>query len=261
MDTSTTPHIYDYPTPPYDAVMPADVQHVVLWIAIVALSGFVALALWQSLKQKSALPLLYLVAGFCTILLEPLVTHMGHAVHPEIGQIMLFKTADRGIPWHIALIYTFYFGGVYMFLMPKLLKPDVSSGFVWKSYFIICVMAYAIEVIPVQMGLWVYYDHQALWLWKGGMPLFWTFVNASCIFLPMGLMVLLRSAIKGVGQLLVIPLSVMGANMAHFGAGVTYYNAVNSSASTGLIELSGVASVAMALLIVHICAVLITQRK
>ena len=261
MDTTVPTHTLDYPSAPYDAIMPADAQHVVLWIAGIVLAGFFAVALWQAMKQKSALPVLFLVAGFCTILLEPLVTHMGHAVHPEIGQINLFKTADRAIPWHIAMIYSFYFGGVYMFLLPKLLSEQVTRAFVWKAYFAICVLAYLIEIVPVQIGLWVYYDHQALWIWRGGMPLFWTFVNAACIFFPMALMKLLSPSLTGVGQLLVIPLSMMGANMAHFGAGAPYYNAVNSAASPMLIELSGVASVALAFLVVHICAVMIARPQ
>ena len=249
----------DYPSAPIDAVMPAATQQVTLWIAIVALTCFVLYAAWKSAQQKSALPLLYFIAGFCTILLEPLVTHMGHAVHPEIGQISLFKTADRAIPWHIALIYSFYFGAVYLFLMPRLIKPDVSSGFIWKAYFTICALAYVIEIVPVHLGLWVYYDKQALWLWKGGMPLFWTFVNAACIFFPMALMKLMYASLTGIKQLLVIPLSVMGANMAHFGAGVPFYNATNSDASSALVELSGLTSVALALLIVHICVCIIVR--
>lgn len=254
-------HVSDYPQAPFDAVMPAQAQHVTLWIAIVMLAGFVLYGLWRCVQEKSALPVLYFVAGFCTILLEPLVTHMGHAIHPPVGQINLFTTADRAIPWHIALIYSFYFGAVYLFLMPKLSSGTATRGFVWKAYFCICVLAYLIEIVPVHLGLWVYYPTQALWIWKGGMPLFWTFVNAACIFLPMALMTLLWSSLRGIGQLLVIPISVMGANMAHFGAGVTYYNAVNSDASFMLIQLAGLASIALAFLIVHICAVIIVRPQ
>jgi hypothetical protein len=250
----------DYATAPYYAVMPAATQHAVLWIAAVVLAGFVIIACIKGWREKSALPLLYLVAGFCTILMEPMVTHMGHALHPLIGQITLFKTADRAIPWHAALIYSFYFGGVYLFLMPKLVHPNVTSSFIWKSYFVVCGLAYLLEVIPVQLGLWVYYDKQALWFWKGGMPLWWVFVNAACIFWPMALMKMMRSHLKGLGQLLVIPLSVMGANMAHFGAAVPFYNATNSTASDWLVELSGLISVAMALLIVYICTRIFTNR-
>ncbi len=253
-------YVSDYPTAPYDAVMPAATQQTVLWIASVALAGFVVVGCVKSMRERTALPLLYLVAGFCTILMEPLVDLLGHAIHPVIGQISLFKTADRPIPWHAAIIYSFYFGGVYMFLMPKLMKPNVSSGFIWKCYFIVCVLAYLLEVLPVQAGLWIYYDKQALWFWHGGMPLWWVFVNAACIFWPMALMKILKPALTGFGQLLVIPLSVMGANMAHFGAGVTYYNAANSTASDGLVDLAGLASVGLALLIVHLCVRIFTGR-
>jgi hypothetical protein len=241
--------------------MPTEAQNVTLTIAVAFLIGFLLYASFRSVKEKSALPLLYFVAGFCTILLEPLVTHMGHAVHPEIGQLTLFKSADRAIPWHIATIYSFYFGAVYLFVLPHLLKPGVTSSFVWKTYFCICAFAYLIEIVPMHYGLWIYYDNQALWLWKGGMPLFWTFVNSASILFPMALMKLMQSSITGVKQLLVIPLSVMGANMAHFGAGVLFYNATNSGASDLIVELSGLGSVALAFLLVHICILIIARQN
>lgn len=247
-------NISDYPQAPFDAVMPAAAQEIVLGIAIVALGGFFILSLIQALRTKSFLPPLFLVAGFVTILLETLVTHMGHAVHPEIGQISIFKAADRAIPWHIVLIYSFYFGAVYMFMFERIRNGTFTSAFVWKSYFFTCALAYCIEIVPVHIGLWVYYDHQALWLWKGGMPLFWTFVNAGCIYMALTLIKLFYPILKGWKALLVIPLSAMGAQMGHFGAGFPYYNAVNSAAPIWLIELSGLASVGLALLIAFMCS-------
>lgn len=250
--------ISNYPQAPLDAVMPAAAQEIVLGIAIVALSGFFILSLIQARKTRSLLPPLFLVAGFVTILLETLVTHMGHAVHPEIGQISIFKAADRAIPWHIVLIYSFYFGAVYMFMFERIRTGTFTREFVWKSYFFTCALAYCIEIVPVHIGLWVYYDHQALWLWKGGMPLFWTFVNAGCIYMALTLIKLFYPILTGWKQLLVIPLSAMGAQMGHFGAGFPYYNAVNSAAPVWLIELSGLASVALALLIAFMCSRLLS---
>lgn len=134
-------YIPDYPQAPFDAVMPAAAQEIVLWIAIVALGLFLLLGAWQSVKHRTALPLLFFVAGFCTILLETLVTHVGHAIHPEVGQIMLFKTLDWAIPWHIALIYSFYFGGVYLFMFSRIREGTFTRDFVWKSYFFTCALA------------------------------------------------------------------------------------------------------------------------
>ena len=247
-------NIPDYAQAPFDAVMPAAAQEIVLWIAIVALSGFFIVSLIQAARTKSLLPPLFLAAGFVTILLETLVTHMGHAIHPEIGQITIFKAADRAIPWHIVLIYSFYFGAVYMFMFDRIRNGGFTRAFVWKSYFFTCALAYCIEIVPVQIGLWVYYDHQALWLWKGGMPLFWTFVNAGCIYMALTLIKLFHPILRGWKALLVIPLSAMGAQMGHFGAGFPYYNAVNSAAPIWLIELSGLASVGLALLIAFMCS-------
>ncbi len=243
---------------PVGAVMPAAAQEIVLWIAIVALGAFLLLGLQQSIKHRSALPLLFFVAGFVTILLEPMCTNFGHAIHPEIGQISLFKTFDRAIPWHIATIYSFYFGGVYLFMFRRIRENGFTRDFVWKSYLSICALAYAIEIVPVHIGLWVYYPPQALWVWSGGMPLFWTFVNAACIFMGLTLIKVFYPLMQGWKQLLVIPLSAMGAIMGHFGAGFPYYHAANSAASPMLVELSGLASVGLAFLIVFLCTRLLS---
>ncbi|HKY90766.1 MAG TPA: hypothetical protein VJM11_06985 [Nevskiaceae bacterium] len=253
-------YVSNYPQAPFDAVMPAGPQEIVLGIAAVALAGFVLLALAMCVKHRTALPLLFLVAGFCTVLLEPMVTHVGHAIHPEIGQIQLFKTHDRAIPWHIATIYAFYFGGVFMFMFSRIREGRFTRDFVWKSYFFTCALAYLIEIVPVHVGLWVYYEPQALWVWKGGMPLFWTFVNAGCIYMALTLIKLFYPVLRGWKEILVVPIAGMGAIMGHFGAGYLYYNAANSAAPQWLVEAAGLGSVGLALTITWFCSRLLAAN-
>lgn len=250
----------NYPQAPYDAVMPAAAQEIVLWIAAIALGAFVLIALAMCVKHRSALPLLFLVAGFCAILLEPMVTHVGHAIHPEIGQIQLFKTLDRAIPWHIATIYAFYFGGVFMFMFSRIREGRFTREFVWKSYFFTCALAYLIEIVPLQIGLWIYYEPQALWVWKGGMPLFWTFVNAGCIYMALTMIKLFYPVLRGWKEVFVVPVAGMGVIMGHFGAGYPYYNAANSAAPQWVVEAAGFGSVAMALTIVWFCSRLLAAN-
>jgi hypothetical protein len=248
----------NYPQAPFDAVMPATAQTATLWIAVTVLALCGLIAIWQSVKKRSMLPVLYLVGGFVAILLEPLVTHFGHAIHPPVGQISLFTTADRAIPWHIALIYAFYFGGVFMFMNDRIRRGAFTQAYVWKSYFFVCGLAYLIEIVPVHIGLWVYYPPQALWVWKGGMPLFWTFVNAACIFMPLTLIKLAYPLLHGARQILVVPLIAMGAQMGHFGCGFVLYNVANSAAPAWLVEVAGLLSVAMAFGLVFLCARLLS---
>ena len=245
---------HDYPQAPLDVVMPATVQSVLLSVSMVTLIIFFIVALIQCRRHKTFLPVLFLIGGFFTIPMEPLVDLLGHAVHPEIGQISLFKVGNRAIPWHGAVMYAFYFGGVYMFMLPRIMANHFTVAYVWKAYLTTTVLAYLFEIVPVQWGLWVYYDQQALWFWKGGMPLFWPFVNSIAIFVPLTLIKLCYPILKGWRQGLVVLLSPVGALAGHFGAGFPFYNAANSAASRLVIELSGVLSIGLCFLIIYICA-------
>lgn len=71
--------------------MPAAAQDIALWLCVTILAVFVVIAVRMSAKHKTLLPVLFLIAGFCTIVLEPIACHLGHAFHPEIGRFTLFK--------------------------------------------------------------------------------------------------------------------------------------------------------------------------
>lgn len=253
----------NFPAPPVDAVMPVAAQDIALWLSAAILAVFVVIAVRMSAKQKTLLPPLFLIAGYCTVVLEPIVCHLGHAFHPQIGQFTLFKTNNVAVPVYIAIIYSFYFGGVYMALFSRIVNDSFTSAYVWKAYLIICAMAYLIEVVPVSVGLWIYYDPQTLWLWKGGAPLFWAFANPACIVVPLALIKFLYPILKGWKQLLVLVLSPMGAVMGHLGVGFPFYSIANSSASANplLVQLSGLLSLGLALLVVYICIKIMTCTR
>jgi len=249
----------NYPGPPVDAVLPAGPHEVILWITLAVLAACLLIALKVSLREKTALPVLFLLAGFCTIPLESLVCHLGHAWHPVIGQNTLYTSYGVSVPVYIALIYSFYFGGAYLAMYSRLQgKQPFTAAWVWKAYFVTCALAYLIEVVPLQLGMWIYYDKQALWLWHGGMPLFWTFVNAACIFGGLTLIRFFMPVLRGWKQILVVLLSPVGVIMVHLGTGFPFYMATNSDASQSMVELGGAVSVALALLMVAACTRVLT---
>ena len=249
----------DYPLAPFDAVMPAMAQNVLLTLVVIALAAYSVYALVLAKKYNSALPLFLLVGGFAACLMEPVITHLGHVIHPEIGQISLFKTNNRAIPLHIALIYPVYFCTAFFAMYSRIHKQSFDAGYVWKSYFITCVLAYLLEIIPVSIGLWVYYDNQGLWIWRGGMPLFWTFVNACCVLVSVTLVKICYPLLQGWKAALVIILVPAGGFMGHFGAGFFIYNVVNSGSPQWLVEVCALLSVFTALVIVALCARLLSN--
>lgn len=234
--------------------MPALPQTVALYVGGFAVAALLVIACGQWRRYGSIVPVLLLIGAFCTVALEPIVGVLGHGFHPVIGQVPLFTTLGRTIPLHIGLVYTFYYGSMYVFLYPTLRAGVVSRAFTWKLFWATAVGAFVFEVIPLQAGLWVYYEPQALWLWRGGMPVFWVVANAVSLIVPLTLIKAFLPVCMGWRQWLVVPLSPMGAIMGHVGSGFPFYIAANSGGSQWLVELGGVASFALALLVVGACA-------
>jgi len=235
-------------------VMPALPQTIALYVGAIAVTALLVIACRQWRHYRSFVPVLLLLAAFCTVALEPIVGVLGHGFHPVIGQVPLFTTLGRTIPLHIGLVYTFYYGSMYIFLYPTLRAGAVSRAFTWKLFWATAVGAFVFEVVPLRAGLWVYFAPQALWIWHAGMPVFWVIANAVSVIVPLALIKAYLPVCTGWRQGLVVPLSPMGAIMGHVGSGFPFYIAANSGGPQWLVEAGGVASFALALLVVGACA-------
>lgn len=242
-----------------DVPMPVLAQTIALAIGGIAVTAFLIIACWQARRYRSALPPLFLLAGFSTVALEPIVDVLGHGFHPLVGQITLFSALNRSIPVHIALVYTFYYASMYILLFPRMLQGGLSTGLIWKIFWTTVMAAFIFEIIPLQAGLWFYFDRQALWIWRGGMPIFWIFTNTVSILVPLTLIKLYLPKLSGWRQILVIPLSPVGAIMGHLGTGFPFYIASNSKAEQWLVDVAGIASLGLVLLITGLCAHLLAQ--
>ena len=242
----------NYPVAP-ETVMDPVAQSWAIGIGVVGLVISLIIGGRMSVKYNTVLPLLFPIAGFFCSILEPIVCILGHCVHAVSGQLTLFETNGRPIPLHLSLAYALYFGPVWMALFKRAVDHGLTNNFLWKAYAGTAVFAVLFEILPVQYGLWMYYDRQALWLWKGTVPLFWAFCNPVNMWVSFALILKYRHLLTGVRSLLLIPLTQVGVYMGAMGAGFPYFNAANSTASQAMIELSGIASVLLGLGIVAAC--------
>ncbi|HKQ81377.1 MAG TPA: hypothetical protein VJS42_04225 [Steroidobacteraceae bacterium] len=252
--------VVDYPVAP-DLAIPEKLQTLFLYLTIVAAAAIVVVALRMAVQRRSAVPVLMAIGGFAAILMEPVVTFLGHAVHPKTGQIVMFEMVSRAIPWHIGLGYMAGFGAFYLFLYARFLDGTLTTATVWKATLITAGCYFIGEAYPVQQGLWVYYEYQPLWLWKGTAPVTWNILNSTSMLASLTLMLVALPYLRGIAQLLLIPLAIAGAYMGHMGAGFPMYNVINSTASPWLMELAGVASVLMALTIVWLCSMVLVRES
>ncbi len=252
----------NFPVPPA-AVMPEPLQTIVFWVTVIGALVVLSYSLLMAKKHGSAVPVLMVVAAGAAIPLEAIVTFLGHVIHPPEEAMILMEAVDRTIPWHMLFIYVIGFGVMYLVLFSKSQSGPIPTSFVWKTWGVGVVFYILMEIYPVQAGLWVYYDDQPLWLWKGMAPLTWSFLNSTCELMGATLILLIVSKLKGWKQILLIPLAPIGSLMGHMGAGWPMYSVMNSSASTDflILQASGVATIACAFAIVWIAATILGQPR
>ena len=242
----------NYPVAP-STVMDPVAQNWALGIGIVGFIVCLIVGARMAIKYKTPLPLLFPIAGFCNSILEPVVCILGHCVHSVSGQMTLFETNARPIPIHLSLCYALYFGPVYMVLFQRAVTHGLTRSYLWKAYFGAAIFAVLFEIAPVQFGLWSYYDKQALWVWKGTVPLFWVLCNPVNMWVSFALILKYRHLLTGFKSLLIIPLAQVGVYMGAMGAGFPFFNATNSSASQMMVEAAGLMSVALAFAMIGAC--------
>ncbi len=245
---------------PPELTMPEPLQTIFFWASLV---GAVAVLLWgvaMGIKRRTAVPALMVLGGFTAIIMETVVTFLGHAVHPPIGQIMLFETVSRAIPWHIALGYMAGFGIFYLCLYPAYVEGRLTRGRIWKTCLITAALYFIGEAYPVSHGLWTYYGYQPMRIWEATAPLTWNFLNACCMMTSATLIFILLPHLKSfVSQLSIPVLAPIGAYMGHMGAGFPLYNVMNSTLPTWAMEISGALSILFALLLIGVCALVLER--
>ena len=254
--------LVNFPVPP-DAVMPEPLQTIMFWLTATLAAVVFGYSLLLAKRLASVLPILLILGAGAAIVLEPIVAFLGHVIHPATGSIEMFTAVNRTIPWHMGFAYIAAFGTVYLVIFTRMIEGPVHKNYVWITY-IVSVCAYIlIEIYPVQAGLWVYYDDQPLWLWRGMAPLTWAFLNSASELLGVTLVYLLMPLLVGWRQVLVVVLCPMGALMAHLGSGWPMYSIMNSAASSSdvLLQASGLLSVGLAILTVCMCTLILSRPQ
>ena len=253
----------NFPVPP-PASMPEPLQTIFFWLTAVLALLVLGYSIWLAKKHESAVPVLLVLAAAAAIPLEPIVGFLGHVIHPADGSIKMFAAVDRVIPWHMGFAYTAAFGAIYLALYLKISSgKGVPSNYVWVTYAISVAAYIVIEIYPVSAGLWVYYDNQPLWLWRGMAPLPWSFLNSASEIMGITLVYMLLPYLRGWRQGLIILLGPMGALMAHLGSGWPMYSIMNSSAAQSfwLLQGSGLLSIALAIVTTWICVIILARPQ
>jgi len=237
--------------------MPEPAQTIFLWLTVCMAAVVLVIAIIMSRRYRSPTPLFMVSGALVAIVMEPIVTYLGHAVHPDIGAVVMFRAVDRTIPWHIGLGYLAAYGTVYLILYPRMVARSITTAYIWKLLVVAALVFALFEIVPVMHGLWVYYGYQPLRPWPGMAPIAWNFLNASSMIGGATLMYVALTRLRGWSQILLIPLAAVGTAMTHVGAGLPLYVGMNAALPQWAVQLCALAAVALSLVLVWLCTVVI----
>tara|TARA_B110000503_G_scaffold137317_1_gene221320 strand:+ start:2130 stop:2945 length:816 start_codon:yes stop_codon:yes gene_type:complete len=246
----------NYPTPPYDALMPHDAQ---LWVTIifgVSATVFWLYALYLWAKEKDITPILIMCGGALCVFAEPIVDVMGSCWFPVVGQWTWIETFGRKVPVMIGFAYMVYYGGITLITVRQF-EQGRSVGQVWCWYLIAVAIEAALEPIPIQLGLWVYYGNQPFQVFD--FPLWWPPVNAVGAFAAALLIYKLKPMLKGFSLLLLVPLVPSGDLLGNAATAWPIWNAIHTSQGYLVTSIAGVLTLVLCAVAVQVIARLVAK--
>lgn len=244
-------HLSTFPAmPPLDAAMPAT-QETFTWVwALIALASILYCS-WQSLRQRSGLPLAILVGSSLSMFAEALVIRDMHCWYPAVGQITAFTSNGQSIPLFVPFAYVFFFAPGILMLM-QAFERGMSQYRFWATYGAAILGVLVYEYVGLSNGLWLYYGDHPLML--AGLPLTWAVLNPLLLLVPAVVLFKLHAHLKGPALLLVVVFMAAQVTGLERLIGYPIYAAINSNVSSGVALAAALLSIAMALIVVWLCA-------
>lgn len=151
---------FDSPNPPFDAVMPAGMQSVLLTLFAIGGGGFLMFSLWRAVATRSVIPVFVVVGSIAAILYEPLGDTLEMAWYPAVGQITGVTLWGRHTPLFIVLMFVTYFAAAttaFLFL--------AARGFTARLWWVFVIGSIVGQVVMEEVILaigpaWIYYGPQ-----------------------------------------------------------------------------------------------------
>lgn len=241
----------NYPTAPYDAVMPAEAQ---LWATLVfgaVAAGFWLYALYLSAKTKDITPVLIMFGGTLCVFAEPIVDVLGSCWFPVQGQWTWIETFGRKIPVMVGFAYIVYYGGITL-LTVRQFEQGRTVKQIWHWYLLSILIETAFEPIPIQLGLWMYYGNQPFEVF--GFPLWWPPVNAAGAFAAAFLVYKVKPMFKGLSMLVIIPLVPSGDLLGNAATAWPVWNAIHTTQGYGVTTAAGLLTLVLCAVFVQLIA-------
>lgn len=194
-------------TEPTNAVMPALAQDILTAFCYAVFVRCLVIAARKIATEKDDSFLILCLAGAMSCLLDPFVCFFTKAIHAPVGQYTMFRAFGKPAPFFLAPMYGFYLAGP-AFFFNRAFKKTPAAGLFWKVFSILAIAVCVFELLPLRLGLWIYYGFQPFVFMK--FPLYICFMNTTLVmaFAAVGLICLdLFSGVKRYLFLVLAPMS------------------------------------------------------
>ena len=199
-------------------------------------------------KRGFVLPLVFIGTGLSAILIEPIFDNTLLYWYPDENPLSVFTAYERTIPWYVPLGYAWFFGGT-AYLLQRAFAQGVTQAKIWRLFAIVIFTDWLAVSICEWLDLSAFYgDQPSHWF---GSPIWFSFCDATGAFVLAGALHLLLPHLQGRKQLwlLILPTFTYGSTLGSATAPVSL--ALNSAWSTPVIEIAGLATMAMCCIAVY----------
>jgi hypothetical protein len=226
------------------------------WIFLSVMSVLAAIGIIVAIvlarRNRTWTPIMCMIGGFLTLYQEPMIDQ-----HLQVWWIRgslpdVFQAYGRFIPVFLIPALLVYYG-VGVMLRWYFLRRFGSRFPIWHIFAIEILLAFAIEPVAINLGLWTYYGFQGVRLFH--YPLWWPIVGGTCGVVAGTVIYRLEPYLKGWRVLcvpVVLPLAVMAT---YWGVGWPMFNLLNLEADHGLVYLGTVVTTLQAVFVVWVCSI------
>lgn len=246
------------PSPSVDSAVDGTGQIIATSATFAAALVAVVLIGRMCLRERIVWPLLVLVGGTMTCLLEPLFDHLYGLWFPTIGQWTLFVTYGIHEPVWLPAAYLVVYGA-FAVAAARLLAARPSLRTVWRLYAALVVIAIVAEIGYITvLGSYNYQDRQPFVVL--GYPLFLGFVNSMSALISGLVIYRLAPLLTGRAQLALLAVPPMAFSVDAVGSGFLYLAIRHSPNPPTVLLYLGAVTVALGgALTVRLLALLLTD--
>lgn len=182
----------------------------------------------QAKKTNSAFPIFFGLGALPLMFIEPLLDITMGCFYPHVGQNTAFELYGRKMPWFLVFCYL---GGIapVMYAAGRKMAEGVTSGFIWKLFFLMGAGTAIYELITINLGLWTYYGAHPFKLFN--YPIEVGFTNGVAFVLTALTVAKLEPVLKGKLQYMAILILPIVFAAGEFASGWPIYSVIHTAAS------------------------------